>query len=307
VLFIILIRHQLNMSSLLCSGDHPIRRVPPSCFAMANLSPFQKGYGSLQLFSVCQSVPSGPNSNFLLTGLRKDSVTARAPGVFRETPSEEGPEGFDSSSPKQWMTGIRLPSSVPEIVFNVLDQGDLDDQSTPVGEESQLGLTVAPEVVHLSRFASNYVLYPNETYTSRVALCRHNAIVASKLRCDALAQMWMTVATMLESAGLDGLPQNGSQASNVMQFVILPTIKSLLEERADAGDVQTCVALCEVLEVVKEDQTVQITGMDLNLVREWYLTYIDLLRDMCLFSHATFLTRSCKDPFIAALNQQSTT
>jgi hypothetical protein len=45
----------------------------------------------------------------------------------------------------------------------------------------------------------------------------------------------------------------------------------------------------------------------LMLVREWYLSYIDLLRDMCLFSQATFLIRSCKDPFIGALNQQSTT
>lgn len=28
---------------------------------------------------------------------------------------------------------------------------------------------------------------------------------------------------------------------------------------------------------------------------------------MCLFSHATYLIRSCNDPFIGALNQQSTT
>lgn len=28
---------------------------------------------------------------------------------------------------------------------------------------------------------------------------------------------------------------------------------------------------------------------------------------MCLFSHATYLIRSCNDPFICALNQQSTT
>jgi hypothetical protein len=287
-------------------GERPIRGVPPSCFAMANLSPFQKGYGSLQLFSVCQAVPSGPQSNFLLTGLRKDSVTARAPGVFREEPSEEGPEGFDSSFPNHLVSGRRLPATVPQLVFNVMDQGGLDDQSTPK-VEGQEGITLAPEVVHLSRFAENYVLYPSEQHPSRVALCRHNADVASRLKCNSLAQMWTTVATMLESAGLDGLPQSGSEPSNVMQFVILPTIKSLLEERADAGDVQTCVAVCEILEVVMADQKVRVPGLDLTLIREWYLSYIDLLRDMCLFSPATFLIRSCKDPFVAALNQQSTT
>jgi hypothetical protein len=273
---------------------------------MANLSPFQKGYGSLQLFSVCQAVPSGPQSNFLLTGLRKDSVTAQALGVFREEPSEAGPEGLDPVFPSSLVSSRRLPSNVPELVFNVLDQGDLDDESTPADAQHK-GITIAPEVVHLSRFADNYVLHPNEKYTSRVALCRHNADVAGKLRCGPLAQMWTTVATMVESAGLDGLPQSGSQPSNVMQFVILPTIKSLLEERADAGDVQTCVTLCEILGVVAADQTVQIPGLELILVREWYLSYIDILRDMCLFSHATSLIRACKDPFIAALNQQSTT
>jgi hypothetical protein len=101
---------------------------------MANLSPFQKGYGSLQVFSVCQPVPSGPQNNFLLTGLRKDSITARAPGVFREEPSEEGPEGFDSSFPNHLSSLKRLPTTVPQLVFNVLDQGNLDNQSTPKDE-----------------------------------------------------------------------------------------------------------------------------------------------------------------------------
>lgn len=65
-------------------GERPIARVPPSCFAMADLSPFQHGYGSLQVFSVHQKVPSGVADDFLLTGLRRDAVTAFAPGVFCE-------------------------------------------------------------------------------------------------------------------------------------------------------------------------------------------------------------------------------
>lgn len=114
---------------------------------------------------------------------------------------------------------------------------------------------------------------------------------------------------MLSGSGLDGLLAKGkpTQASNVMQFALLPTIKSLLLERAEAGDVQTCVALCEVLQVIQQDEQTRIPGLKLNLVREWYLSYIDLLQQMCLFSSASFLIRSCNDPFIGALNQQSTT
>jgi hypothetical protein len=56
--------------------------------------------------------------------------------------------------------------------------------------------------------------------------------------------MWTTVATMLESAGLID-PKNGSQPSN--EYQDLPTTKSLLEERADAYDVQT--SRCEILKL----------------------------------------------------------
>ena len=294
-------------------GDRPISRVPPSCFAMANLSPFQKGYGSLQFFSVCQSVPSGADKDFLLTGLRRDSVTATALGVFREMPIDTSSSTknlmTEHSVPIDWKLGKRLPEKSPEIVFNVVDQGDLDEESNPVaGDDSDAMVVVAPEVVHLSRFATRYRLYRNDTFPTRVSLCQHNADVADSLQSRQLAHMWRMLAYLLESSDLDGLPDCSVQGpQNVMQFVILPTVQALLEERADAGDVQTCVALCEVLEMVRPDQTVQIPELEINLVREWYLSYIDLLRDMCLFSDATYLTRNCKDPYIGALNQQSTT
>lgn len=277
---------------------------------MANLSPFQKGYGSLQFFSVCQAVPSGADSDFLLTGLRRDSVTATALGVFRELPivGNDAKTRNDGSVPVGWKMGQRLPEASPQIMFNVVDQGDLDEESNPVGDEANEGLIVAPEVVHLSRFANRYRLYRTDTFPTRVDLCQHNAVAADSLRAKALAHMWRMLASILESSNLDGLPDPSVQEpQNVMQFVVLPTIRALLEERADAGDVQTCVALCEVLEMVRPDQTVRIPDLEINLIREWYLSYIDLLRDMCLFSNATYLIRNCKDPYVGALNQQSTT
>lgn len=59
-------------------------RIPSSCFAMANLSPFQTGYGSLQVFSVYQNVPKGAENDMKLTGLRRDQYTAQALGMFKE-------------------------------------------------------------------------------------------------------------------------------------------------------------------------------------------------------------------------------
>jgi len=276
---------------------------------MANLSPFQMGYGSLQLFSVCQPIPSGPQNDFLLTGLRRDKLTATAPGIFRETPVKEDEVimGKDRLLPNIGMG--QLPMHTPVLHFNVIDQGDLEEleDDTSVVKDSP-GITIAPEVVHFSRFADRYAYYlDSEQYTSRVELCMHNARVAHALRFDQLAEMWKLVAVMLDNAGSDGLPESGSEACNVMEFVLIPTIHSILEDRSNAGDLQTCVTLCEVLQVVTPDETVKIAGLELERIREWYLAYIDILRDMCLFSQATHLIRNCADPFIRALNKQSTT
>ncbi|CAB9500416.1 GATOR complex protein WDR24 [Seminavis robusta] len=241
-------------------GDRPISRVPPSCFAIANKSPFSKGFGSLQICSVHQHVPSSSKYDYGLAGLRQDSVTARAPGVFREIPDSKDVVLERDKS----IAGKRLPEKAPELVFQVVDGGEMDG-STPVAANEK-AITVAPEVVHLSRFAKGYKLHPDNELSSRVELCLHNGSVAESLQCINLARMWRTVAEILRGSGLDELPEKNSQPENVMQFVLLPTIKSLLLERADAGDVQTCVSLCEVLQVIEPDETTRIPGLSVNLI-----------------------------------------
>ena len=289
-------------------GDRPISRVPSSCFAMANLSPFQRGYGSLQVFAVHQEVPNSMVSDFELTGLRQDATTAKAPGVFKEAPvdAKNISAAGNKTSPAG---GRRLPERTPELHFNVLDQGPLDENGLPLAEQNEDVLCVAPEVVHLSRFASSYKLHPDSECPTRVDLCLYNGDVAQDLKCEALARMWRSIAEMLNGSGLDELPSQGLSLipRNVMHFAIIPTLKSLLLERADAGDVQTCVTLCEVLQIIEPENSTRIAGLELSLVREWYLSYIDLLQQMCLFTSATYLIKYCSDPFIAALNQQSTT
>jgi hypothetical protein len=50
-----------------------------------------------------------------------------------------------------------------------------------------------------------------------------------------------------------------------------------------------------------------LPDVGIDIIREWYLSYIDLLQQMCLFTQAASLIRNCNDPIIGALNQQSTT
>ena len=70
---------------------------------------------------------------------------------------------------------------------------------------------------------------------------------------------------------------------------------------------------CEVCGIVappsgsEQQPRILIPDLSIELVREWYLSYIDLLQQMCLFSHAAALIGSCSDPAVGALNQQSTT
>jgi hypothetical protein len=173
--------------------------VSTSCFALANKSPFSRGFGSLQICSVHQQVPSSPRHDFWLAGLRRDALTARAPGIFREIP-ETDEELFDGDKSK--IAGKRLPGEfffnamnaqlsaycayvitaekVPELFFQVVDRGDLDG-STPVAA-NQMSITVAPEVVHLSRFAKGYKLHPDNELSSRVDVCLHNGGVAESLQ-----------------------------------------------------------------------------------------------------------------------------
>lgn len=199
------------------------------------------------------------------------------------------------------------PISVPDLCFSVVDDGHLDANGMPIVKDDGF-LLLAPEVVHLSRFARLYKLYPDEKCPDRVSLCLYNSKIAEVLNCRPLAKMWKTVSSILRGSGLKELPSKTStRSTNAFTFILFPTIKSLLLERAEAGDVQTNVALCEVLQVIDYDEETRVPGLSIKLVREWYLCYIDLLRHMCLFTAAALLIKNCKDQAIGALSQQATT
>ena len=85
--------------------------------------------------------------------------------------------------------GKVFPSSVPQLSFSVVDQGSLDKNSIPIVNDNDL-FCVAPEVVHLSRFARLHKLYPDASCPSRVDLCLYNSKVAEELRCGPLARTY---------------------------------------------------------------------------------------------------------------------
>jgi hypothetical protein len=137
---------------------------------------------------------------------------------------------------------------------------------------------------------------------TKADVCRHNASVAGGLNRQTLSSMWKTLAIMLESS-----------VSGALSSLLTNTVQNLLLQRADAGDVQTCVVICEVMDVILppakagDTATSTLPNVGIEIIREWYLSYIDLLQQMCLFTQAASLIRNCKDPIIGALNQQSTT
>ena len=292
-------------------GERPISRVPPSTFAVANLSPFQTGFGSLQIVSVHQQVPSGFTNDFELTGLKSDAaVGASSPGGLDDAIGRRRGEARMTSKPG----GQREPKTMPELVFSVTDKGDLDEYNTPSDTSPEV-ISIAGEVQHMSRFAYQYKLKTDADYPSIVDLCICNAMVADGLKFESLAHMWRMLASILEGAGAQSLSAivDSPMPTNPMAFVLFPTLKSILIERADAGDVQTCVVICEVMGVVvppvsgSDAPKVLVPGLSLDRIREWYLSYIDLLQQMCLFSPASELIGSCPDPAVSALSQQSTT
>lgn len=211
----------------------------------------------------------------------------------------------------------------PQLVFSAIDPGDLNEPSSSENFLNRNSIIVAPELVHVSRFAKSYRLRRDASFPTRCSLCLHNSDVAERwFGCGPLSRMWKLLASILDGAGIEHFSdlndENKSTPKNVMSFLMFSTIRNLLLERADAGDVQTCVAICEVVGVflpqnelkkssqVSEDATT-IPDLHVGLVREWYFSYIEILHQMCLFSQASELIKTCQDSQVAALNQQSTT
>jgi len=195
--------------------------------------------------------------------------------------------------------------SSKELAFSVIDSGCSEDLENSISSSL---ISVCPEITHLSRFAEMYVTSINEEHKTKSDLCLHNGSVANKLGNVPICHMWRTLAFMLKST-----ETCHGDIISPMTYALLPTVRKLLLQRADAGDIQTCVVVSEIIDVIVPPPAsggsarCRISGIDLSIVQEWYLTYIDMLRSLGMFMKTTELVRNCKDPVIASLSRQSTT
>ena len=79
----------------------------------------------------------------------------------------------------------------------------------------------------------------------------------------------------------------------------------LLNERSEAGDVQTCVCVCEVIANALGTEFLDgICSTDLR--REWYWWYIQVLHRLQLWLPANELIQGSTDPAIQEMNKKST-
>lgn len=138
----------------------------------------------------------------------------------------------------------------------------------------------------------------------------------------------------------DGSWSNGRGRGAPISWLWAVTISDFLKDCAEQGDVQHCVAVCEVVHswwlaqglpviplsdkdpfptqgTIGQEQEVshnhdheegQWCGLDIpaSLVREWYLSYLDLLYRLELWQAAAELTRRSDDAFIRSVNQSGT-
>jgi len=121
------------------------------------------------------------------------------------------------------------------LTFSVTDSGELDESlNIPIGEKLGEDVIIAPEVVHLSRFAESYKLHRDSDSPTKASLCRHNSSVANTLRFDAVSRMWNILATLLEGCGTDNLATvsgNSLPPNNAMSYLLPSTLRTLFLQR----------------------------------------------------------------------------
>uniref|UniRef100_A0A7S1BZV0 Uncharacterized protein n=2 Tax=Corethron hystrix TaxID=216773 RepID=A0A7S1BZV0_9STRA len=325
------------------NGLRPIEEVPHSAFGIALVShgrgrrrpcsPKQSGNDdddneehenccSMQIMSVDQRVPSFRKGDFVLW---EDPVPTTEGGHATGMNGATLTQPLTTTLSHPVVGGARLPRESVKVLHTLVDRDVLSATPPSGGREGRAKSRIlAPELLHLAYFSQRYLLHRDRSCPSLAAVCRYNADVARKKEGYMnLSRMWEMLGIILEGHDDDVTSSLATHDANlgVMSFLMWPSITSLLQERSEAGDVQTCVAICEVMNIFdllnnqdgSSDQAAAISlamdsfDIDITMVREWYLSYLEILQRMCLFVEATSLISSCKDPVISALNKQSTT
>lgn len=104
---------------------------------------------------------------------------------------------------------------------------------------------------------------------------------------------------------------SGASALTVPEFVFTESLRGLLVDYAEAGDVQTCVAVMRVCAVggVFPPATTSPSGScpwTKQQEQQWLFSYVDLLSQFQLWTQATEVIKHCGEPSLGALNKTAT-
>ena len=277
--------------------------IPSSLVAMR---PLPSSDASMHIVSIKQAVPNRKADDFNLTRLTTDFP--EGVGIFREIEEESNNHTYYDMRPRTMSDrDHRLDKNT---AGNVLLNSFFTDAAS--GDHH-----IAPELRNIKHYACHY----RTTGGSASEIFTHNASVAAEVGAKKISKMWSILSVLSYGQGLSG------SSGDALDPLFTPTISSLLKERGDFGDVQTCVTICEIVDIFEgqtatgagsgdskellassTSQPLSSTGLDidLELVREWYLSYVEILQRLRLFEACTVLLSGCKDSVVSAVNQQST-
>ncbi|GMI45130.1 hypothetical protein TrCOL_g10613 [Triparma columacea] len=120
--------------------------------------------------------------------------------------------------------------------------------------------------------------------------CETNARVCGEMGDEHMGKCWMVVARVMEEGWDDEFVED--------------TLVDILSEIGDLGDVVGVVTMCEVVGIWGRKGVVK--KLSILRVREWYLSYLSLLRTLCLNTLAASIIKFSPDPVISSLSRAST-
>ena len=247
----------------LAYGKRPTEQVPSSVFGVSN---------SNFIAAVHQKPPNRAIDDFGLTGLRRGGREEDAIGIFR-TLAEDASAAEEQEGEGRWPAQDEYSRRVQVTSIAV---SSMDARRSKLDE-------LEPHHKFMKHFAANFVTKWRPPLRSSFEVCVHNAKVCEEVGCGELGRMWRILGSLLETKNAEG---------SLFHFIAPTAIKSLLQDRVDCGDVQSCVYVCGVLDVFE----MKSPPFEIDIVREWYLNYVEQLRSRAMFVEATEVIKYSGDP-----------
>jgi len=183
----------------------------------------------------------------------------------------------------------------------------------------------------ISILAENYLLSGETSIAQR---CQHNAAVALSVGLQDIFHMWQMVQLLLDtSPAQDLIDKQHTQMLSDGTNEALSTAKAppgiststignqmtagdlgwlwpgalgdVVMQAAEAGDAQHAVAICQMVLSLKG--SIECLGIPKKRVREWYLSYIEILQRLGLCQAANELINLSSDEVVRQQNAKSTT